>query len=120
MDADDARAARFKQAVFARDGATLRELFSAHTELSEVIDEPWFHFGKPAIVQAAGYRDRELVDTLIDLGADIEARSAWEAGPYSALHALVDGATEESLALADHVAGRTDKGFAAYRYNAAT
>lgn len=104
MEASDPRAVRFRHAVLARDSSALRRLFGEHPELKAVIDEPWFYFDTPAIVQAAGFRDRELADTLLDLGADVDARSAWANGPYSALHSLVDGADEESLALADHLA----------------
>lgn len=106
MDVADPRAARFRRAVLERSVDRLAEAFRAHPELVDVIDEPWFHFDAPALVQAAGYRDRALVDALLDLGADIDARSAWEPGPYSALHGLVDGATEESLALAEHLVAR--------------
>ena len=106
MDAEDPRAIRFKRAVLAGQAEELRRLFAEHSELSKVIDEPWFSFDSPALVHAAGCRDRDLVDALIDLGADVEARSAWTSGPYSALHRLVDGADEESLALAEHIAGR--------------
>jgi ankyrin repeat protein len=92
--------------VFTGDVEGLRAAFAEHPELVEVIDEPWFHFDKPAIVQAAGARNRELVDALLDLGADIDARSAWANGPYSALHALVDGADARSLDLAEHLVER--------------
>lgn len=106
MEAQDPRASRFRRAVFTGDVDGLRAAFAEHPDLVEVIDEPWFHFDKPAIVQAAGARNRELADALLDLGADIEARSAWANGPYSALHALVDGADARSLALADHLVAR--------------
>ena len=40
-----------------------------HLEMKEVIDEPWFHFDKPAIEQAAALRDCEIADTLLDRGS---------------------------------------------------
>lgn len=106
LDAEDARAVEFKRAVFERDPARLLKLFDQHPELSTVLDEPWFSFGSTAVSHAAGLRDRGLVDALIDVGADLEKLSAWENGPYSPLHRLVDGATPESLELADHLVGR--------------
>ena len=106
MNQDDQRAVRFRETVLAHDVEGVRALFAEHPELRDVIDEPWFHFDKPAVVQAAADRDRALVDALLDLGADIEARSAWPAGPYSALHTLVDGADEHSLKLAEHLVER--------------
>jgi ankyrin repeat protein len=84
----------------------LVQLFGEHPDLSGVVDAPWFSFECPALVHAAGCRDRALLDTLIDLGADIEARSDWDAGPYTAMHRLVDGATSESLELAEHLEHR--------------
>ena len=102
----DPIASSFRRAVESADAGELRRLFSEHPELAEVVDEPWFSFDSPAIVHAAGMRDRDLLDALIDLGADVAARSSWEAGPYSALHRLVDGATPASLELAEHLVER--------------
>lgn len=106
MTRDDPAAVAFRQAVEHEDVDGLRALFESHPSLADVIDAPWFSFDKPAIVQAAGRRNQALVDVLLELGADIDAKSAWEAGPYSALHSLVDGPTPQSLALADHLADR--------------
>lgn len=106
MDRESPAAAAFQNAVHAGDVDALHRAFADHPALIEVIDEPWFSFEAPALVQAAGARNRPLLDALLDLGADPEARSAWEAGPYTALHRLVDGATEESLELAEHLVAR--------------
>jgi ankyrin repeat protein len=106
VEGSDPRAIAFRQAVEANDDDALRSLFAEHPDLSAVIDEPWFSFDSPALVHAAGCRSRPMIDALVDLGADLDARSKWENGPYSALHRLVDGATPESLALADHLAAR--------------
>ena len=46
------------------------------------------------------------MDVLLDLGADPEVLTDWENGPYSTLHRCVDGATPESLALAEHILSR--------------
>ncbi len=48
------------------------------------LDEQWFSFDKPAIVQARN--DRKLVDLLLEHGADIQARSGWEEGSYGVLN----------------------------------
>lgn len=106
MNRESSAAVAFQNAVNAADAAALRAAFSAHPDLVEVIDAPWFSFDSPALVHAAGSRDQALLDALLDLGADPEARSVWAAGPYTALHRLVDGATEESLRLAEHLTGR--------------
>ena len=106
MNREDSAAIAFRTAVEMGDVDRLRAAFRAEPGLSDVIDEPWFSFDKPAIVEAAARGARGMVDALLDLGADIDAKSAWEAGPYSALHSLVDGPTPESLAMADYLVER--------------
>ena len=96
----------FKAAVERGDAEGVRRLFTEHPELAEIVDAPWFAFDSPAIVHAAGMKHRALLDALLDVGADVDARSTWKNGPYSALHRLVDGQTEESLALAEHLLAR--------------
>jgi len=96
----------FKAAVERGKADGVRRLFAEHPELVDDVDAPWFAFDSPAIVHAAGMKNRALIDALLDVGADVDARSAWENGPYSALHRLVDGQTEESLALAEHLLAR--------------
>jgi ankyrin repeat protein len=96
----------FKAAVERGEAGGVRRLFAEHPELVDVVDAPWFAFDSPAIVHAAGMKHRALIDALLDVGADVDARSIWENGPYSALHRLVDGQTEESLALAEHLLAR--------------
>lgn len=51
-------------------------LIAAHDEDS---------FGAPPISVAAGRDDRQLIDLLLDRGADINARSNWWAGSFGAL-----------------------------------
>lgn len=96
----------FKVAVESGDSDGVRRLFAEHPELADDVDAPWFAFDSPAIVHAAGMKNRAVIDALLDVGADVDARSTWKPGPYSALHRLVDGQTEESLALAEHLLAR--------------
>lgn len=102
----DEAAAAFTRAVDRGDVEALRDLFRNHPEAAELLDVPLFPFEAPALVHAAGRRDGPMLDALLDLGADIDARSTWTNGPYSALHRLVDGATAESLDLAEHLVRR--------------
>lgn len=106
MERSDKRAEAFIGAVNTGNAEELMALFKAHPELAEVINAPWFSFGGQALGEAAARTDGKMVDALIDLGADLEAHSDWKNGPYTALHRLVDGATPEKLALADHIADR--------------
>jgi ankyrin repeat protein len=96
----------FRAAVERGDADGVRRLVAEHPGLTDVLDAPWFGFDSPAIVHAAGMKNRALIDALLDLGADVDARSTWANGPYSALHRLVDGQSEESLTLAEHLLAR--------------
>ncbi len=96
----------FRRAVYGGDPEDVRALVEKHPSATDYLDAPLFPFGAPALVHAAGQRSREMVDMLLDLGADIDVRSEWEAGPYTALHRLVDGPSVESLALAEHLVER--------------
>ena len=62
MEARDSKAVRFTEAVERSDVAELRALVEGDPELRAHIDEPWFSFKKPALVEAAARLDRELVD----------------------------------------------------------
>lgn len=106
VNRDDPAVIAFRRAVEEGNVERLRQLFADEPSLASVIDAPLFSFDTPAIVQAAAQADLALIDTLLELGADIDAKSAWEAGPYSALHSLVDGPTPERLALAEALVER--------------
>lgn len=90
----------FVRAVKDADAARLRAVLEGHPELGDRIDEPWFDFDSPAIVWAASELDREKIRALLDHGADIDAKSRWAAGSYTALLRCLDGATPETLELA--------------------
>ncbi len=106
MGPDDERAEAFRAAVVSGDAEGLQDLLQRHDEIRTVLDAPWFSFGKPALAEAAGRLDRDTVDVLLEAGADPDAQSDWEAGPYSALHTLLDGATPERIAFAEYLVSR--------------
>lgn len=97
---------RFDAAVRSGDVAEIRRIGQEDPRLTDIIDQARFDFDSPALVYAARHRDRDLVDALLDVGADPDARSGWAAGPYGALHSCVDGPTATSLALAHHLVDR--------------
>src|SRR5262249_6399184 len=83
----------FKQAFEQNDAARFRELLQRHPELKTGINEPIAAFDAPIITRA---RSREMLDVLLEAGADINAKSRWWAGGFGLLH----GAAPELAAYA--------------------
>jgi len=77
---------QFKQAVDHNDPEATSDLLQNHPSLVTRIDEPWFAFNTPAIVIAACRGNRQMVDVLLQYGADINAKSSWWAGGFGVLH----------------------------------
>ena len=75
----------FIEAVRNEDVKVVKNLLANDTVLAAHINEPWFDFDAPASVFAAAIGNRELIDVLLDAGADIDAKSVWWAGGTSAL-----------------------------------
>ena len=73
----------FVAAVKAKDASSVRSLLTSTPALRTFIDRPLFHFGAQAIVTAKD--DRLMVDTLLEFGANINARSDWWAGGFGVL-----------------------------------
>lgn len=76
----------FKQAVDNNDPEAVGRLLQNHSLLVKRINEPCFAFDTPAIVIAAYRGKREMVDVLLQYGADINAKSNWWAGGFGVLH----------------------------------
>lgn len=76
---------QFAQAVRHGDKSRVRELLETAPALAERINDPVIDFDAPAVVVAAGC-SREVVDVLLEHGADINATSAWWAGAFGVLH----------------------------------
>jgi ankyrin repeat protein len=89
---------RFKKAVHNGDGKTLRRLLQQHEELRGAINEPLFSFDSPALVAVAGRGDVDLVDALLEFGADPNVRSSWWAGGFHPLHAASGAVGDRLLA----------------------
>jgi len=103
-------AQRFKQAVLHDDGASIRQLFAEHPDWKSRIDEPLFAFDSPAIVMAAGRGKRDGIDALLEMGADINARSSWWAGGFGVLdndrHDIAPYLIERGAKVDAHAAAR--------------
>lgn len=65
------------------DAARVRQLLERHPELKAKIDEPVASFDSPAVIHV---RSKQMLDVLVDAGADINAKSRWWAGGFGLLH----------------------------------
>ena len=106
---------RFKSAVHNGDAVGLRQVLVESAEARAAINEPLFGFNSPALVSVAGDGNVELVDTLLEFGADPNRKSSWWAGGFHPLHAasaaisdrlIAAGAVPDACAAAR--LGRTD------------
>ena len=75
----------FITAVENGDAGAVRHLLADDQTLTSQVDAPWFSFDAPAIVFAAASGNRELIQVLLDAGANIDVKSNWWAGGTSAL-----------------------------------
>lgn len=74
-------------AIRSNQAQAVREVLVRHPELKARIDEPIpDHSFDTTALLAALYRDnREMIDVLLDFGANIQARSRWWAGGFGVL-----------------------------------
>jgi ankyrin repeat protein len=73
----------FASAITHDDVSLLRELLERHPHLKSKINEPLAEFDAPVITCA---RSREMLEVLLEAGADINAKSHWWAGGFGLLH----------------------------------
>ena len=78
----DAKA--FFAAVKAGDHRAVRACLEADPALASATDES--SFDAPAVILAAGRKDRDMIDLLLSFGADIDQKSRWWAGGFTALN----------------------------------
>src|ERR1700753_2126445 len=80
-------------AIKANDGALVRQVLTRYPVLKSTLNEPLpnYSFDTPAIVAAVQKDNRDMIDALLDAGADINARSRWWAGGFGVL----DSSSEE-------------------------
>jgi ankyrin repeat protein len=74
-----------KTAFQANDTPLFRKLLEHHPELKLRINEPIGPFDSPPIIHA---RTGEMLDALLEAGADINAKSRWWAGGFGLLHCV--------------------------------
>ncbi len=73
-----------KQSFHANDAPRLRQLLAHHPEFKAKLNDPVGPFDTPAITNV---RTCEMLDVLLDAGADLNAKSRWWAGGFGLLHA---------------------------------
>src|SRR4051812_9881360 len=73
----------FRKAFHSDDAATVAALLRAHPEVKSKINEPIGPFDSPVITSV---RSPQMLDVLLDAGADINAKSNWWAGGFGLLH----------------------------------
>lgn len=99
--------ARAAHAMQTDDAAAMRVLLAGQPQLRARIDEPMGPFDSPAILHV---RSREMLDVLLEAGADINARSRWWAGGFGLLDSaspeLADYAIERGAVVDAHAAAR--------------
>src|SRR5262249_41092929 len=83
----------FKKAFHDQDARMFRRLLHRFPEFKSKINDPVAEFDSPLITSV---RNRELLDVLLEAGADINARSRWWAGGFG----LLDSADPELAAYA--------------------
>jgi len=74
----------FVEAVKSGDARKVRQLLENRAGLASHVNDPLFHFGGKAIIWAADH-SRDMVDVLLEYGADLNTRSEWEPGPFGVL-----------------------------------
>ncbi len=76
---------QFTNAVRSNDADRLFDLIHESPGLKSIINEPLFDFDSPAVVYSSWNSRLKMTETLLDLGADINARSTWWAGGFGVL-----------------------------------
>jgi alpha-D-ribose 1-methylphosphonate 5-triphosphate synthase subunit PhnG len=74
---------QLKQAFHADDADQVRGLLGRFADLKAMINEPIGPFDSPLIVNV---RSPQMIDALLDAGADLNAKSQWWAGGFGLLH----------------------------------
>jgi ankyrin repeat protein len=82
-----------KTAFAADDADRVRVLLERHPQLKTLVNEPIGPFESPAVVNVCS---RQMLDVLLEAGANINARSRWWAGGFG----LLDSASPELAAYA--------------------
>jgi ankyrin repeat protein len=87
----------FRRAFTACDAGAVRALFRRHPAARRLVDAPLFPFDSPALAHFAGSDDVEMIDMLLEAGADPNRRTDWWAGGFHPLHGATDAVAERLI-----------------------
>src|SRR5580700_7588969 len=97
----------FKKTFAEDDAPSFARLLERYPEMKAKINEPVLAFDAPVITRV---RSREMLDVLLNAGADINAKSRWWAGGFGLLHGAEPGlatyAIERGAVVDVHAAAR--------------
>jgi ankyrin repeat protein len=89
----------FRTLVHDADAAKLRDVLRRDGAVRALINEPLFGFESPALTSVAGDDNNiELVDVLLEFGADPNRKSSWWAGGFHPLYSAGPRVAERLLA----------------------
>ena len=100
-----------KTAICANDAGAVANVLRQHPSLEGELNRPLpdFDFGATPLLGAVYRNNREMVEVLLDAGADIDARSDWWAGSFGVLDhegPLADFLIERGATIDAHAAAR--------------
>ncbi|HKE91041.1 MAG TPA: ankyrin repeat domain-containing protein [Gemmatimonadales bacterium] len=98
-------------AIHANDASRVREVLERYPKLKSQINDtmPGLHFGATPLLAAVPFANRDLIDALLDAGADINQKSHWWAGGFGVLdddHGLAPFLIERGATVDVHAAAR--------------
>ena len=88
---------RFKHAVQTGDAVAVRALLRQHADVRARINDPIFSFNSPALV-AVSDQHVDVIDALLEFGADPNRKSSWWAGGFHPLYGARGIAAEHLMA----------------------
>ena len=102
---------RLKTAILANDAAGVRLALQGHPELKSKLNEelPEGSFGETPLLAAVRQANKEMIDVLLEAGADINGRSHWWAGGFGVLdqdHGLAEFLIARGARVDAHAAAR--------------
>ena len=111
MSSDASSAEALKAAICANDAAAVANVLRQHPSLEGQLNRalPDFGFGATPLLGAVYRNNRQMVEVLLDAGADINARSEWWAGSFGVLDhdgPLADFLIERGAKIDAHAAAR--------------